>query len=43
VQFDEYGDISGPFGLWRIQKGEVTPVGEMSTVDINAIKAKLRE
>src|SRR3712207_3082246 len=23
VQFDEYGDITGPFRLWRIKDGEV--------------------
>ena len=27
VQFDAYGDITGPFRLWRIQKGEVTTTG----------------
>jgi ABC-type branched-subunit amino acid transport system substrate-binding protein len=41
VSFDEYGDITGPFRLWRIQKGEVTTVGEMTTADVDAIKAKL--
>ena len=41
VQFDQYGDITGPFRLWRIQNGEVTTVGEMSTADIDAIKKKL--
>ena len=41
VQFDEYGDITGPFRLWRIKDGEVTTVGEMSTADVDAIKAKL--
>ncbi len=29
ISFDEYGDITGPFRLWRIQNGEVTTVGEM--------------
>ena len=43
VQFDEYGDITGPFRLWRIQKGEITTVGEMSTADVDAIKAKLKD
>jgi branched-chain amino acid transport system substrate-binding protein len=43
VQFDQYGDITGPFRLWRIQKGEITTVSEMSTADIDAIKAKLKE
>ena len=41
VAFDKYGDITGPFRLWRIQDGEVTTVGEMSTADVDAIKAKI--
>jgi branched-chain amino acid transport system substrate-binding protein len=41
VSFDGYGDITGPFRLWRIRDGEVTTVGEMSTADVDAIKAKL--
>lgn len=41
VSFDQYGDITGPFRLWRIQKGEVTTLGEMSTADVDAVKAKL--
>jgi hypothetical protein len=41
IAFDQYGDITGPFRLWRIQDGEITTVGEMSTDDVNAIKAKI--
>ena len=41
VQFDEYGDITGPFRLWRIKDGEVTTVGEMSTADVDGIKQKI--
>ena len=41
ISFDDYGDITGPFRLWRIQKGEVTTVGEMSTADVDALKAKI--
>jgi branched-chain amino acid transport system substrate-binding protein len=41
IQFDEYGDITGPFRLWRIQNGEVTTVGEMTTADVDAIKAEI--
>lgn len=41
VSFDQYGDITGPFRLWRIQKGEITTVGEMSTADVDAVKAKI--
>ena len=41
VAFDQYGDITGPFRLWKIAEGKVTTTGEMSTDDVNAIKAKL--
>ncbi|MDP9138422.1 MAG: ABC transporter substrate-binding protein [Pseudomonadota bacterium] len=41
VSFDEFGDITGPFRLWRIKDGEITTVGQMSTADVSAIKAKL--
>jgi branched-chain amino acid transport system substrate-binding protein len=43
IQFDEYGDITGPFRLWRIQNGEVTTVGEMSTADVDAIKSQIAQ
>jgi branched-chain amino acid transport system substrate-binding protein len=38
VTFDGNGDITGPFRLWRIQKGEVTTIGEMSADEVAAIK-----
>ena len=41
VSFDQYGDISGPFRLWKIVDGKVTTIGEMSTGEVDAIKAKL--
>ncbi|WP_428698044.1 ABC transporter substrate-binding protein [Stappia sp.] len=41
VGFDQYGDITGPFRLWKIQKGEVTTVGEMSAADVMAVKEEL--
>jgi len=41
ISFDQYGDITGPFRLWKIKDGEVTTSGEMSTADIDAIKKKL--
>jgi ABC-type branched-subunit amino acid transport system substrate-binding protein len=41
VTFDQYGDITGPFRLWRIQNGEVVTVAEMTTADVDAIKAKI--
>jgi ABC-type branched-subunit amino acid transport system substrate-binding protein len=40
VSFDQYGDITGPFRLWKIVDGKVTTVGEMSADEVNAIKAK---
>ena len=39
VAFDQYGDITGPFRLWRIQDGKVTTVGEMTAEDVEKIKA----
>ena len=41
VSFDQYGDITGPFRLWKIADGKVATVGEMSTDDVNALKAKI--
>jgi len=41
VNFDQHGDITGPFRLWRIQNGEVTTVGQMGVDEVNAIKAKV--
>ena len=41
VQFDQYGDITGPFRLWKITGGQVTTVGQMSGADVDAIKAKM--
>jgi ABC-type branched-subunit amino acid transport system substrate-binding protein len=41
VSFDQYGDITGPFRLWRIQSGEVKTVGEMSADDVAKIKGQL--
>ena len=43
VQFDEAGDIVGPFRLWRIQNGEVVTTGEMSAEDVAALKAQIGE
>jgi ABC-type branched-subunit amino acid transport system substrate-binding protein len=40
VSFDQYGDITGPFRLWKIADGKVMTVGEMSADEVNAIKAK---
>src|SRR5262245_11873915 len=41
VSFDQFGDITGPFRLWRIQGGEVKTTGEMSADEVTALKAGL--
>lgn len=41
VSFDKYGDITGPFRLWRIQDGKVTTVGEMSAAEVDQTRAAL--
>ena len=41
VAFDENGDITGPFRLWRIQEGEVTTTGEISAEEVGVIKGGL--
>lgn len=41
VSFDQYGDITGPFRLWKITDGEVATVGEMSAEDVEALKAEI--
>lgn len=42
VNFDQYGDITGPFRLWKITDGKVTTAGEMSMEDVAALKAKIK-
>jgi branched-chain amino acid transport system substrate-binding protein len=39
VAFDPYGDITGPFRLWRISDGVVTTVGEMSVDQVHALQS----
>ena len=41
VSFDQYGDITGPFRLWKVTDGKIATVGEMSSADVDAIKAKM--
>ena len=41
VQFDQYGDITGPFRLWQIQNGEVVTKGEMSADEVDALRAQI--
>jgi len=40
VSFDQSGDITGPFRLWRIVDGKIVTLGEMSADEVNALKAR---
>ncbi|MGY5778351.1 ABC transporter substrate-binding protein [Rhizobium sp. LEGMi12c] len=42
VSFDQYGDITGPFRLWKIADGKVATDGQLSMEDIAALKDKLK-
>jgi ABC-type branched-subunit amino acid transport system substrate-binding protein len=42
VSFDEYGDISGPFRLWRIEGGEIVTAGELSAEEVAEIRAGIQ-
>lgn len=42
ISFDQYGDITGPFRLWRIQDGEIVTVGEISSEEVAAIKEQTK-
>ncbi len=42
VNFDEYGDISGPFRLWQVVDGKVTTIGEMTNADVEAVQAQVK-
>jgi branched-chain amino acid transport system substrate-binding protein len=41
VEFDQHGDITGPFRKWRIQNGEITTVGQMTTEEVQAVQRQL--
>lgn len=41
VTFDENGDITGPFRKWRIVDGEITTVAQMTTEEVDAVKAEI--
>lgn len=41
VEFDQNGDITGPFRKWRIQNGEITTVGQMTTDEVQAVQRQL--
>jgi branched-chain amino acid transport system substrate-binding protein len=41
IEFDQHGDITGPFRKWRIQNGEITTVGQMTAEEVQAIQRQL--
>jgi ABC-type branched-subunit amino acid transport system substrate-binding protein len=41
VEFDQHGDITGPFRKWRIQNGEITTVGQMTAEEVQAVQRQL--
>jgi branched-chain amino acid transport system substrate-binding protein len=43
VQFDKNGDITGPFRLWRIQKGQVVTTGEVPTDKVDALISQVNK
>lgn len=43
VSFDQYGDITGPFRLWKIKDGKVENVGEMSADAVAKTKAEMQK
>jgi branched-chain amino acid transport system substrate-binding protein len=43
VSFDKYGDITGPFRLWKIKDGDVATVGQMEAEEVTKLKASLGE
>lgn len=42
VNFDRYGDITGPFRLWKIDGGKVTTTGEMSTDEVSKVLSSIK-
>lgn len=42
VNFDTYGDITGPFRLWKIDGGKVTTTGEMSTDAVSKVLTSIK-
>lgn len=42
VNFDQYGDITGPFRLWKINAGKVETTGEMSSDEVGKIMSSLK-
>ena len=41
IQFDKYGDISGPFRTWKISGGRVVTVGQIPPEAVQSFQARL--
>lgn len=41
IRFDQYGDITGPFRLWQIKGGQVVTRGQLTTADVDKIRAAI--
>jgi ABC-type branched-subunit amino acid transport system substrate-binding protein len=41
VEFDQNGDITGPFRKWRITNGEIVTVGQMTIEEVQAVQRQL--
>jgi branched-chain amino acid transport system substrate-binding protein len=41
ISFDKYGDITGPFREWQISDGKVVTKGQLSTADVDKIRASI--
>jgi branched-chain amino acid transport system substrate-binding protein len=41
ISFDKYGDITGPFREWQIADGKFVTKGQLSTADVDRIRAQI--
>ena len=41
IRFDRYGDITGPFREWQISDGKVVTKGQLTTADVDRIRAQI--
>jgi branched-chain amino acid transport system substrate-binding protein len=41
ISFDKYGDITGPFREWQIADGKIVTKGQMTTADVDKIRAQI--
>ena len=41
ISFDQYGDITGPFREWQISDGKVVTKGQLTTADVDRIRAQM--